>query len=51
MDAETFKRRVTVGVLLVGLILVGWGALSAAEWMASAMQVVKGASDVHSSVR
>lgn len=44
MDAETFKRRVTVFALLIGLVLVGYGLMSGAEWFMGALQVAQEAS-------
>lgn len=41
MDAETFRRRVIVGGLLVGLLFVGYGLITGAEWLAAAMQAVR----------
>lgn len=40
MDAETFKRRLIVGGLIVGAIFVGWGLIEGAQWFAGLMQIV-----------
>ena len=43
MDAWTFRKRLTVCVLLAGLALVGFGLWKegGAEWFAAALGVIK----------
>ena len=41
MDAETFKRRLTVFGLIAGLVLVFAGFMGGAEWFMGAMQIAQ----------
>jgi hypothetical protein len=42
VDAWTFRKRLTVGVLVIGLGLVCFDLMTGAEWFAAALQVVQG---------
>ena len=41
MDQWTFRKRLTVGVLVIGLGLVCFDLMTGAEWLAAAMQAVR----------
>lgn len=41
MDAWTFRKRLTVGVLAAGLLLVCFDVLTGAEWFAAAVGMIR----------
>lgn len=40
MDDQTFKRRVTVGLILLGAVFVALGFLPGLEWWAGVLRMI-----------